>query len=139
MAFLVIGHDLTVTLCAEGGQLAAQRVRADDRVLRAELTADADRGGADTLTERGASKASKSTASGAKALVRGSIGLVTALVPTLGYEASSRVARRALAENRSVAEIVLDERLLTEGQLTDLLQVETMTGPSRAKPAGIAS
>ena len=56
-----------------------------------------------------------------------------ALVPALGYEASSRVARRALAEKRSVAEIVLDEGLLTEVQLNELLQLEAMTRPHRAK------
>src|SRR3954454_2337278 len=68
-----------------------------------------------------------------ESLVRGSIGLVTALVAALGYEASSRVARRALAERRPVAGIVLDERLLTEAQLTELLQLEAMTRPSRRK------
>jgi aspartate ammonia-lyase len=66
-------------------------------------------------------------------LVRGSIGLVTALVPTLGYEASSRVAQRALAEKRSVTEVILDEGLLTAVQLNELLQLEAMTRPHRAK------
>jgi aspartate ammonia-lyase len=68
-----------------------------------------------------------------ESLVRGSIGVVTALVPALGYEASSRVARRALAEGKSVAEVVLDEGLLTAAQLDELLQLEAMTRPSRAK------
>jgi aspartate ammonia-lyase len=68
-------------------------------------------------------------------LVRNSIGLVTALVPTLGYEVSSRVARRALAERKSVADVVLDEGLLTGVQLSELLRVEAMTHPSRGKAA----
>ncbi|HEY0424242.1 MAG TPA: hypothetical protein VGC82_13055, partial [Rhodopila sp.] len=58
---------------------------------------------------------------------------VTALVPALGYEASSRVAKRALAERRSVADVVLDEGLLTEVQLNELLQLEAMTRPSRTR------
>ena len=60
-----------------------------------------------------------------------SIGLVTALGPAFGYEASSRVAKRALAEKRRVADIVLEEGLLTPEQLDHLLRLEAMTAPSR--------
>ena len=64
------------------------------------------------------------------ALVEDSITLVTALVPTLGYEASSRIAKRALAEKRKVADIALEENLLTPEQLRALLRIEAMTrGP----------
>jgi aspartate ammonia-lyase len=38
-----------------------------------------------------------------------------------------------LAERRSVADVVLDEGLLTEVQLNELLQLEAMTRPSRPK------
>jgi aspartate ammonia-lyase len=131
VAFLVIGHDLTVTMCAEGGQLqlnafeptigycvlnALRMLTAAVETLRTRCVE-----GIEVDRER------------CESLVRGSIALVTALVPALGYEASSRVARRALAERRSVAEIVLDEGLLTEVQLNELLQLEAMTRPSRAK------
>jgi aspartate ammonia-lyase len=98
VAFLVIGHDLTVTMCAEGGQL---QLNAFEPTIGY--------------------------------CVLNALRMLTALVPALGYEASSRVARRALAERRSVAEIVLDEGLLTEVQLNELLQLEAMTRPSRAK------
>jgi aspartate ammonia-lyase len=64
--------------------------------------------------------------------VENSITLVTALVPTLGYEASSRVAKRALAEKRRVSDIILEEGLLTADQLDELLKIEAMTRPSRA-------
>lgn len=66
-----------------------------------------------------------------RALVENSIGLVTALGPVLGYEASSRVARRALAEGRKVADIVLEEGLLSIDRLQTLLQADAMTAPSR--------
>ncbi|GJE15987.1 Aspartate ammonia-lyase [Methylobacterium marchantiae] len=129
MAFLVIGHDLTVTLCAEGGQLQLNAfeptigycVLSSLRMLTAAV---------DTLTKRcvdgiGADRER------CRSLVHGSIGLVTALVPALGYEACSRVAQRALAENRPVADIVLEEGLLTQGQLDHLLELEAMTRSSR--------
>ena len=45
-----------------------------------------------------------------------------------------KLGRRALAESRSVADVVLDEGLLTEGQLSELMRVEAMTHPSRVQP-----
>jgi aspartate ammonia-lyase len=135
VAFLVIGHDLTVTMCAEGGQLQLNAfeptigycVLISLRTLTAAI---------ETLRKRCVEGIEVDRAR-CESLVRGSIGLVTALVPALGYEASSRVARRALAENRSVAEIVLDEGMLSEAQLAELLQVEAMTRPSRARKAAM--
>jgi aspartate ammonia-lyase len=131
VAFLVIGHDLTVTMCAEGGQLQLNAfeptigycVLNSLRMLTAAV---------ETLRTR-CIEGIEVDRERCESLVRGSIGLVTALVPALGYEASSRVAKRALAEKRSVAEVVLDEGLLTEVQLNELLQLEAMTRPSRAK------
>ena len=64
-------------------------------------------------------------------LVENSIGLVTALGPVLGYETCSRIARRALDERRTVADIVLEEGLLTGERLNELLRLEAMTSPSR--------
>lgn len=64
-------------------------------------------------------------------MVEDSIGLVTALGPALGYEACSRIAKRALTERRRVADLLLEEKLLTEQQLAELLQLEAMTRPSR--------
>jgi aspartate ammonia-lyase len=131
VAFLVIGHDLTVTMCAEGGQLQLNAFEPTIGycVLNAlrMLTA-----AVETLRTR-CVEGIEVDREHCETLVRGSIGLVTALVPTLGYEASSRVAQRALAEKRSVTEVILDEGLLTAVQLNELLQLEAMTRPHRAK------
>ena len=66
-----------------------------------------------------------------KELVLNSIGIVTALNPTLGYENSSRIAKRALQENRSVYDLVLEEGLLTKAELDDLLRPELMIKPKK--------
>ena len=129
VAFLVIGHDLTITLCAEGGQLQLNAFEPTIgycllnslRMLTAAI---------DTLTHR-CVEGIEADRERCATLVRGSIGIVTALGPTLGYEATSRIAKRALAENRTVAELVLEEGLLTERQLDSLLELEAMTRPSR--------
>jgi aspartate ammonia-lyase len=129
VAYLVIGHDLTVTLCAEAGQLQLNAFEptiafctmTSLRMLTAAV---------ESLTNhciRGI------TANRAHCLdlVNHSIGLVTALGPRLGYEACSRIARRALQENRGVRDIVLEEGLLSAAELDELLRVEAMTRPSR--------
>jgi aspartate ammonia-lyase len=129
VAYLVIGHDLTVTMCAEGGQLQlnafeptiAYCIMTSLRMLTAAI---------DTLTIR-CIKGITANRQHCLDTVNNSIALVTALGPTLGYEASSHVAKRALSENRRVRDIVLEEGLLTMEVIDDLLCVEAMTRPSR--------
>jgi aspartate ammonia-lyase len=130
VAFMVVGHDMTVTMCAEGGQLQLNAFEptigycllSSLRHLTAAIT---------TLTTRCVNDI-EADRERCRALVEDSIGLATALNPTLGYETSSRVAKRALNEKRKVADIVLEEGLLTRQQLDELLKLEAMTAPSRA-------
>jgi len=56
------------------------------------------------------------------AMVHNSIGLVTALNPYIGYENATRIARRALQENRGVVELVEEEQLMPAEQLQRILQ-----------------
>jgi aspartate ammonia-lyase len=133
VAFLVIGHDLTVTMCAEGGQLQLNAfeptigycVLTSLRTLTAAI---------DTLTRR-CVVGIEADRERALANVENSIGLVTALAPALGYEASSRIAKRALSEGRKVADIVLEEGLMTEAELKDAMGLEAMTRPARITKA----
>ena len=134
VAYLVIGHDLTVTMCAEGGQLQLNAfeptigycVLTSLRTLTAAI---------DTLTRR-CIVGIEADRERCLALVEDSIGLITALGPALGYETSSRIAKRALAERRRVADLVLEEGLMTEAELKDALGLEAMTRPARIFPAG---
>jgi len=64
--------------------------------------------------------------------VEQSIGVVTALVPVLGYESATSIAREALESGRSVYDIVSDRGLLTRDELDEILNPEAMTG-SREK------
>lgn len=62
-------------------------------------------------------------------LVNRSLMLVTALTPHIGYDAAARVAKRALAENRTLREIALDERLMEESVLDAALDPAGMLHP----------
>ena len=63
------------------------------------------------------------------AYVHNSIGLVTALVPVLGYERSALIADEALASGASVYSLVLEKGWLSREQLDDLLTPEKMLRP----------
>ena len=130
VAYMVIGHDLTVTMCAEGGQLQLNAfeptigycVLSSLRTLTAAVN---------TLVRK-CVVGIEADRERCRALVEDSIGLVTALVPALGYETCSRVAKQALAQNRKVADIVLEEKLLTQEQMSRLLRPDAMTAPARS-------
>jgi len=59
-----------------------------------------------------------------------SMGLATALSPYIGYSQAARVAKRSLIEGKSLIEIVLEERLLTEEEVQKVLDPKKMTEPN---------
>ena len=72
--------------------------------------------------------------------VEHSIGIVTALVPVIGYEHSTSVAKEALETGKGVVEIVMARGLLTRTELDRILDPETMVGGRDASPAtGVGS
>jgi len=58
--------------------------------------------------------------------VERSVGIVTALVPVIGYEACTDVAKEALATGRGVYELVLERKLLTRKELDKALDPSRM-------------
>jgi aspartate ammonia-lyase len=127
IAFQVIGNDLTITLAAEAGQL---QLNVMEPIITFNLFESLDMltAGVETLTER-CIRGITANRDHTRAMVEGSIGLVTALVPVLGYERSSEVAKEALTSGRTVREIVLDAGHLGAEELDRLLSPEAMTTP----------
>jgi aspartate ammonia-lyase len=66
--------------------------------------------------------------------VENSIGLVTALVPTLGYDNATEIAAEALVSGRGVYEIVLEKGLLEKKELDRIMNAKAMTGPLPLPP-----
>jgi aspartate ammonia-lyase len=58
--------------------------------------------------------------------VEHSIGIVTALVPRLGYSKATQVAQEALETGRGVFEVVLSQKLLSREELERLLNPNSM-------------
>jgi aspartate ammonia-lyase len=65
--------------------------------------------------------------------VEQSIGVVTALVPVLGYETTSAIAKESLETGKGVYDLVCDKGLMTRDQLDRLLNPELMTAPRKVE------
>ena len=126
VCFDVIGGDVTVTMAAEAGQL---QLNVFEPIIAYRLL-----GGISSLTNA-CTVLRERCIDGISAnpdrmrhFVEQSIGIVTALVPVLGYEASTEIARDALASGRGVYEIVMERGLLTRDQLDRALDPQRMAG-----------
>jgi fumarate hydratase class II len=58
--------------------------------------------------------------------------LATALAPAIGYDKAAEVAKRSLADEMTLREVVLDEGLLSEEELDRIVDFEAMTKPGIA-------
>jgi aspartate ammonia-lyase len=129
ICYQIIGYDMTISMAAEAGELElnmAEPIMAFDllhglMILKNACVVLATRcvAGIEANRER------------CRDLVERSIGLVTALVPVIGYEKSAAVAKEALATDGSVYDLVLVHGWLTKEALDDMLKPENMTAPRR--------
>ena len=128
-AFKVIGNDLTVTLASEAGQL---ELNVFEPIITLSLFQSQDMicNAMNTLRVR-CIEGITANAEHCRSTVYGSIGLVTALNPVIGYEEASDIARTALKTGTSVYDLVLQKKLLTKAQLDDVLNPENMTHPRK--------
>ena len=126
VCFDVIGGDVTVTIAAEAGQL---QLNVFEPVIAFRLLSALSemRNACIVLRERCITGIT-ANAERLRWFVEHSIGVVTALVPAIGYEAATTVARTALETGRSVADVVVDMRVLTRDELSRILDPAAMAG-----------
>lgn len=131
IAFEVIGNDMTITCASEGGQL---QLNAFEPIMGWSLFKSV------THLQRGCITLARNCVNDITAnreflaaRVRNSAGLATALNPYIGYENATRVAKEAIETGKGVAQIVLEQGLLTEQELNQILRPEVLTQPYRAK------
>jgi len=126
VAFVVAGADVTLTMAAEAGQLqlnafgpvmthvlfeSLQWMTAAMATLRVNcvvgITANRERLAAETGSF---------------------VGVITTLIPHIGYAAASKLAKEALSTNANVAELVVSAGLMTRAEVNELLTPEKLTG-----------
>jgi aspartate ammonia-lyase len=127
ICYQVMGYDAVVSMAAEASELElcmAEPIIAYDLLHGMMIL----KNGCVTLVSRCITgiEANRDICRG---YVEQSIGLVTALVPVIGYEASAAIAKEALKTGGSVYELVLAKGLLSKEELDDMLRPENMTDP----------
>lgn len=127
IAFDVIGNDLSVTMAAEAGQLQLNVMEPLIAWKMFDSLRLATRG-MDMLREL-CIEGITANETHCREMMENSIGIVTALNPYIGYENSSRIAKKALSSGSSVLELIREENLLDEEMLADILKPEHMIAP----------
>lgn len=133
VAFHIVGHDTTITMAAEAGQL---ELNAFEPVVFCNLF--------DSITtlEKAVKTLIDNCVSGITAnrrhcreLMESSAGIATALCPYIGYKAAAGIAKTALKTGKSVRSLVLEQGFITEKELEKILDPYLMTEAGAGKKA----
>lgn len=125
VAFHIVGHDTTITMAAEAGQL---ELNAFEPVVFCNLFESI------TTLEKAVTTLTDNCITGITAnkahcrdLLESSAGIATALCPYIGYKAAASIAKTAVKTGKTVRSLVLEQELLSENELTQILDPYLMT------------
>jgi aspartate ammonia-lyase len=127
IAFTVIGNDLTVTMAAESGQL---QLNAFEPIIARSLMMSITylRKGCRVLADYCITDITANEEY-LRSTVENSIGLVTALAPTVGYENATAIAKHAQENATTVKTAVIELGLLTAAEFDAILgDVDKLSG-----------
>lgn len=127
VAFNIIGNDMTITMAAEGGQL---ELNAFEPVLFYNLyeSITSLTGAVNTLRDNCIIDITANREHCSN-LVENAIGMITAINPYVGYEAAAEIANEALKTKKSIRELILRDKLLSEEELNEILNPYLMIKP----------
>src|SRR5512133_931941 len=134
VAFQVIGNDNTICLASEAGQF---ELNVMEPVLVCNLLQSISvMTNACAVFRRFLVEGVTANVERMKAYVDGSVGVITAINPHVGYETAARIAREANVTGKPVRELILRDKVLTKEQLDAILDPFEMTSPgiAGAKP-----
>ncbi len=127
VCFQVIGNDLTVSMAVQAGQLElnvmmpvmAYNLHQSIEILKNAIRVFIDRCvvGIIADTDR------------CRRYAEGSMALATALNMYIGYARAAEVVKRALREQKTIIDVVREEKLLTEAQIDEILDPVKLTEP----------
>lgn len=127
VAFNIIGNDTTITMAAEAGQL---ELNAFEPVIFYKLFESLRtlKGAVDTFVEHciDGIVANKEEM---KEVVDNSVGIITALVPHIGYTIAADIAKEAIQSGRAVRELLLEKKVMDKETMEKILESTAMTTP----------
>jgi len=56
--------------------------------------------------------------------------MCTSLAPVLGYDVAASIAKKAFAQNKTVKQVVIEEKILDKKEAAKVLDPKTMIKPS---------
>lgn len=127
ISYKVIGNDVCVTMANEAAQMelnAMEPVMAQCCFESAEIMMN----GFDVLRKYCIDGIQADEAK-CREYVRGSIGIVTALNPIIGYKNSTKIAKEALSTGKAVYDLVLEHGILSKEELDTILEPKNMIHP----------
>jgi aspartate ammonia-lyase len=132
VCYQVFGCDVTVSAASEAGQLElnvmmpviAWNALHSQKILASAMTVFRER----TVVGLEADQAR------ARELMDRSTAVATALSPYIGYAATAEIAKAAVANGKSIRELVLERGLLKPDELDRILSAEAMTQPGIPGP-----
>ena len=123
-AFCIIGNDMCITMAAEAGQLELNYA---EPVLYHKLFESivALTGAVETFTVNCVSGITANEER-CRELVDGSVGVITAICPKVGYKESADIAKTAIQTGESVRDVLKNKRIMSEDEIEKLLDPTTM-------------
>ncbi|NLW42827.1 MAG: aspartate ammonia-lyase [Tissierellia bacterium] len=127
VAFSVIGNDMTIAMAAEGGQLELNAFEPVIfyKIFESFRTLE----GAMYTLRVNCIDGIEANPERMENLVENSVGVITAIVPHVGYEAAAKVAKEAIATGKPVRQLVLDSGIVSEEDLNMIMDLYSMTEP----------
>lgn len=127
VCFQVIGNDLTVSMAVQAGQLelnVMMPVMAYNLHQSIEILKNATRVFIDRCVSGIVADANR-----CRRYAESSMALATALNTYIGYARAAEVVKRAVREQKTIIDVVREEKLLTEAQIVQILAPAKLTEP----------
>ena len=124
VAFSIVGNDVCITMAAEAGQLELNYA---EPVLYHKLFESivSLTGAMDTMTVN-CIRGITANEDRCRELVEGSVGVITAICPVVGYATAADIAKEAIATGQSVRAVLKSRNILPEETVDAILEPETM-------------
>lgn len=123
-AFIIIGNDLAITMAAEAGQLELNYAEPFLYHKLFESTV-ALTGGLKTMTDN-CIVGITANEERCRELVEGSVGIITAICPKLGYMESADIAKKAIKSGESVKAVLKKKKIMSNEEIEEILDPATM-------------
>ena len=123
-AFCIMGNDVCITMAAEAGQLELNYA---EPVLYHKLleSINALAGAVETFVDNCVSGIT-ANADRCQSLVDGSVGIITAICPQVGYQFAADIAKKAIKTGQSVRELLHESGKFTDEEINKILDPHSM-------------